>query len=143
MPYGVIVVSTNGSRRAAAAVNEAFALAKLYEGTVHGVDPGVSAGFADSRSGQFQVNEKAAQAEGIRTKLAAEAQRQGVPFEFHMPGKNDPADAILEVAASVNADLVVVGNQGMSGMKRVLGSAPNKVSHKCPCSVLIVNTEPN
>jgi nucleotide-binding universal stress UspA family protein len=118
----------------------------LNEGTVHavhGVDPGVSAGFADSRSAQFQVNEKAAQAEGIRTKVADYAQRQGIPFEFHMPGKTDPADAILEVAASVNADLVVVGNRGMSGMKRVLGSVPNKVSHKCPCSVLIVNTEPD
>jgi len=35
-----------------------------------------------------------------------------------------------------------VGNRGMSGMKRfVLGSVPNRVSHKCPCSVLIVNTE--
>jgi nucleotide-binding universal stress UspA family protein len=30
----------------------------------------------------------------------------------------------------------------MSGMKRfVLGSVPNKVSHHCPCNLLIVNTE--
>ena len=29
----------------------------------------------------------------------------------------------------------------MSGVKRfVLGSVPNKVSHHCPCSLLIVDT---
>jgi nucleotide-binding universal stress UspA family protein len=37
--------------------------------------------------------------------------------------------------------LVVVGNRGMTGMRRfVLGSVPNKVAHSCSASVLIVNT---
>jgi nucleotide-binding universal stress UspA family protein len=46
------------------------------------------------------------------------------------------------VAETVHADLVVIGNRGMSGVKRlVLGSVPNKVSHRCPCSVLIVDTD--
>ena len=36
---------------------------------------------------------------------------------------------------------VVVGNRGMTGMRRfVLGSVPNKVAHNCPVSVLIVDT---
>ena len=42
---------------------------------------------------------------------------------------------------TVKADLVVVGNRGMSGMKRfILGSVPNKIAHHAPCSVLIVDT---
>jgi nucleotide-binding universal stress UspA family protein len=49
-----------------------------------------------------------------------------------------PADAILEVAARVEADLIVVGNQGMR--RRVLGSIPNRVSHRAACDVLIVQT---
>jgi nucleotide-binding universal stress UspA family protein len=55
--------------------------------------------------------------------------------------QGDPADAILDVAEEQHADLVVVGNKGMTGAKRfLLGSVPNKVSHHAPCSVLIVRT---
>ena len=62
-------------------------------------------------------------------------------MEFHS-SVGEPAEALIELAEKLHADLVVVGNRGMSGMKRfVLGSVPNRVSHKCPCSVLIVNTE--
>ena len=39
------------------------------------------------------------------------------------------------------ADLIVVGNKGMTGAKRfLLGSVPNKVSHHAPCGVYIVRT---
>ena len=55
--------------------------------------------------------------------------------------QGDPADAILDVAEEREADLIVVGNKGMSGAKRfLLGSVPNKVSHHAPCSVLIIRT---
>ena len=55
--------------------------------------------------------------------------------------QGDPADAILDVAEEREADLIVVGNKGMSGVKRfLLGSVPNKVSHHAPCSVLIIRT---
>ena len=51
----------------------------------------------------------------------------------------DAADAILDVAEEQAADLIVVGNKGMTGATRfLLGSVPNKVSHHAPCSVLIV-----
>jgi len=53
----------------------------------------------------------------------------------------DAADAILDVAEEQGADLIVVGNKGMTGATRfLLGSVPNKVSHHAPCSVLIVRT---
>ncbi len=55
--------------------------------------------------------------------------------------QGDPADAILDVAEETDADLIVVGNKGMTGAKRfLLGSVPNKVSHHAPCSVLIIRT---
>jgi len=56
-------------------------------------------------------------------------------------GAGDPADAILDVAEEERADLIVVGNKGMTGAKRfLLGSVPNKVSHHAPCSVMIIRT---
>lgn len=69
-------------------------------------------------------------------KLAAEA---GVPAQLHAR-VGDAASAILDVAREVGADLVVVGNRGMSGLRRLLGSVPNDVAHRVSCSVLIVDT---
>src|SRR2546422_1079138 len=52
--------------------------------------------------------------------------------------EGDPADVLCDIAEAHNADLLVVGNKGME--RRVLGSVPNSVSHKAPCSVVIVKT---
>ena len=41
--------------------------------------------------------------------------------------EGDPADAILDVAEEQGADLIVVGNKGMTGAKRfLLGSGPDQ-----------------
>jgi nucleotide-binding universal stress UspA family protein len=53
----------------------------------------------------------------------------------------DPADAIISVAEERKADLIVVGNKGMTGAARfLLGSVPNKLTHHAPCNVLVVRT---
>jgi len=146
MPYKVIVVGTDGSQRATVAVNAAFALARMAGATlhaVHAVHPAVAEGFHDAVATQVEIDRLRQGVGAIREQAIAEAERLGVPIEFHNPGSNDAAEALIKVAEEVSADLVVVGNRGMSGVTRfVLGSVPNKVAHHCPCSVLIVNTEP-
>ena len=52
--------------------------------------------------------------------------------------QGEPADVLCDIAEQHNADVLVVGNRGMQ--RRVLGSVPNSVSHKSPCSVMIVKT---
>ena len=64
----------------------------------------------------------------------------GVTVHTHAVRAN-PTDALVSVAAQTGASLIVVGNQGMHGAKRVLGSVPNSVSHKARCNVLIVSTD--
>jgi nucleotide-binding universal stress UspA family protein len=146
MPYKAIVVGTDGSTRASVAVNEAFALAEMAGATLHAVHvvhPAIAVGFHDAMATQIEVNKWREEAKTVREQTLAEGERVGVPTKFHNPGSNDAADALIEVAREVNADLVVVGNRGMTGVTRfVLGSVPNKVAHHCPCSVLIVNTVP-
>jgi nucleotide-binding universal stress UspA family protein len=51
-----------------------------------------------------------------------------------------PAEVLCELAAHLQADLIIVGNRGMQGGRRFLGSVPNTVSHHAPCSVLIADT---
>jgi nucleotide-binding universal stress UspA family protein len=60
-------------------------------------------------------------------------------LEYASEARNgDPADILVEIAADHGADVIVVGNKGMQ--RRILGSVPNSVSHKAPCSVMIVKT---
>lgn len=45
-------------------------------------------------------------------------------------------------AAGAEYDLLVLGNKGMSGPSRLLGSVSNKVTHDVPTDLLLVNTSP-
>lgn len=70
----------------------------------------------------------------------AEEQARDRGLDFASEARTgDPADVLVEIAADAGADVLVVGNKGMN--RRVLGSVPNSVSHKAPCSVLIVKTD--
>ena len=74
--------------------------------------------------------------------LSAVAERlagSGVTVHTHALPEGG-ADALLDVAEAINADLIVVGNRGMTGLRRVLGSVPSTVAHHAHCAVLIVPT---
>ena len=78
--------------------------------------------------------------DAILREAAAEVEAAGVKVRT-FARQGEPADAILDVAEEEGADLIVVGNKGMTGAKRfLLGSVPNKVSHHAPSSVLIIRT---
>jgi nucleotide-binding universal stress UspA family protein len=142
-----IVVGTDGSETAAAAVAQAIELAKLS-----GAQLDVVSAYAPVHKSRLKDEESGAPADvaheiGPREDVnlvleaaAAQARKDGVEAQIH-PVEADPADAILNVAEQVKADLIVVGNKGMAGARRYfLGSVPNNVSHHAPCSVIIVRT---
>jgi Rieske Fe-S protein len=52
----------------------------------------------------------------------------------------DPADRLLQTAEAQEVGLILVGNKGMAGAKRLLGSVPNAIAHRAPCDVLIART---
>jgi len=71
--------------------------------------------------------------------IASNARTQGI--ETHTYAASGPvAERIVSVAREQKVDLIVVGNKGMRGAKRILGSVPNAVAHSAPCAVLIHNT---
>jgi len=52
-----------------------------------------------------------------------------------------PAEAIVAVAHESSADVIVVGNAGMSGNKKfLLSNIPNRITHAAHCTVITVNT---
>jgi nucleotide-binding universal stress UspA family protein/RimJ/RimL family protein N-acetyltransferase len=115
-----IVVGTDGSRTAAVAVDHAGAIARAVGAPLHLVSAGAA---------------------GVDELLQwAAADVEGVDVSTHAR-TGDAASALLEVAEEVGAQLVVVGNRGMTGSRRfLLGSVPNRVSHHATCNVLIVRT---
>jgi nucleotide-binding universal stress UspA family protein len=142
-----IVVGTDGSDTAKKAVAAAVDLAKQIGASLDIVS-------AYEPVPQSRLREEARQApedmqwminpredvEATLREAAEEVEETGIDVEI-FAREGDPADAILDVAEERGADLIVVGNKGMTGAKRfLLGSVPNKVSHHAPCSVLIVRT---
>jgi nucleotide-binding universal stress UspA family protein len=147
MLYDSIVIGTDGSETAKEAVRQATELAKTLGSSIHLVsayEPVPEGRLRQERQEvpddlQWMVNPK----EDVNTTLEAtgkELEEAGVKVETYAR-EGDPADAILDVAEEQNADLIVVGNKGMTGARRfLLGSVPNKVSHHAPCSVMIIRT---
>lgn len=54
----------------------------------------------------------------------------------------DPAIEIVRLAHIYQADLIVIGSRGLTGMKRILeGSVSSQVVTDAPCSVLVVKPD--
>ena len=55
--------------------------------------------------------------------------------------KGAPVESLIKLADEVGADLVVVGNKGLSSLTgRLLGSVPADAARRATCDVLIVHT---
>jgi nucleotide-binding universal stress UspA family protein len=139
-----IVVGTDGSETAKEAVNEAIRLAKAFGGELHVVSaykPLRGAHVSGAPAGAAKVWQPLpdSRVEAILQEAAAAVRLRDVPVKTHL-SEDEPADALLSVASDVDANLIVVGNRGMQGARRVLGSVPNKVAHHASCNVLIVAT---
>jgi nucleotide-binding universal stress UspA family protein len=142
-----IVVGTDGSETAAEAVRQAVDLAKLSGAQlsiVSAYEPVSGRRLQDEQQGvPADVEYAVGPREDVNLTLdaaAAQARQEGIDVRTH-PVEGNPAEAILGVAEEVKADLVVVGNKGMTGARRfILGSVPNNISHHAPCSVMIVQT---
>ena len=121
--YGRILVGTDGSTTAGQAVSRAVDMARMTGSSLTVLSVG-------TRDEALAVAQGAADAH-------ADA---GVDIEV-LGRDGDPAKALLDAAEEQGAGLLVVGSQGMTGARHVLGSVPNTISHKTPCHLLIVHTD--
>lgn len=151
--YKTIVVGTDFSDTAGQAVDEAAEIAKAFGATLHIVTafkPAMTSTVAASSleamaygGAEFLQEAESKIADEVDSTLREMAKRlskDGLDVKTHGCA-GDPADALLDTAESVKADLIVIGNRGMGGVKRfVLGSVPNKITHHATCSVLVVHT---
>jgi nucleotide-binding universal stress UspA family protein len=142
--YKSVLVATDGSETAAEAVRIATELAKTFGATLHVVSV-----YQSGSKGTLRITEMtgaypgSADALGIADTLleaiASNARTQGIDTRTYA-ASGPVAERIVSIAEEQNVELIVVGNKGMKGAKRILGSVPNAVAHASPCAVLIVNT---
>jgi nucleotide-binding universal stress UspA family protein len=70
--------------------------------------------------------------------FAQEARTAEVPIEYTQT-VGTPGKMICELTKNINADLIIIGRRGHSGLKElVIGSVSNYVVHHADCSVLVV-----
>jgi nucleotide-binding universal stress UspA family protein len=147
-----IVVGVDGSAAGAAALTFAVDEARLRNATLHVLHASEAPEWAGTPGGYVVVGEPSEshdlsgteQAHADAAVQALEAQAAGVDtsgIDVRLePVLGDAASALLE--ASNDADLVVVGSRGRSGVRGlVLGSVSRKVAQHASCPVVIVRAD--
>ena len=141
--YQCIVVGTDGSDSAGIAVRHALRLAKQTGGTVHVVtawQPMPALALSGQMGPATPVPlDDGAWVQELHRQVKEQGEIAGVDVESHSV-EGAAAHVILDVAKEVEADVVVVGNAGMKGLRGHLASVPNTVAHKAECAVLLVPT---
>lgn len=119
--WATAAIATDGSSTAARAVTRGLAFVEPL-----GADPTLLAVARSEDRGRAVLDRVASalpEAAGVRRQVAV---------------GNDVAQTLA--AATADVDLLVIGNKGMSGPSRLLGSVANRVTHHVPTDLLLVNT---
>ena len=91
-------------------------------------------------TGTDWVDEQVKFHEEVAARIERRLREAGLETEGRV-AQGDPREALVHVAESERADLVVVGSHGRSGLtKLLLGSVASYVVTHAPCSVLVVKS---
>ena len=143
--FKTIIVGTDGSPTAQRAVTEAIKLAQLAKAELH-ITTADNDTISDAvgafvpASGGLDPERVIDELSSTVNNAAEEARATGINVKTHTM-RGNATEALCGLAEEIGADLIVVGNRGMKGIQRFfLDSVPNAVSHRAPCSVLLVDT---
>ena len=143
--YRTIVVGTDCSPTADVAVMRAAELAVLTGARlllVSAYQESASALAAMAGASPFAhgwpesaVQEQRSRVEATATRLRAAGLEVDVRVEV-----GGAAETLVGAAEAVGADLLVVGDRGLKGIRGLLGSVPSRVSHRARLDILVVHT---
>ncbi|HZB22839.1 MAG TPA: universal stress protein [Gaiellaceae bacterium] len=135
-----VLVATDGSRGANAAVREGLELAQQTGAAVTfvAVRPTPLPVLGDPFFQRALIEDSAA-LRGAVIEAVDEADRRGIPTDYEIL-EGDPAAEIVRLARLRDVDLVVVGSRGRGAVTAaVLGSVSRRVVHEAERPVLVVN----
>jgi nucleotide-binding universal stress UspA family protein len=142
--YRTVVVGTDGSDSSLRAVEKAGSIAgsdaKLIVATAY-LPQGEDARAADALKQESYKVAGSAPIYAILREAKERAEAAGAANVEERSIVGAPVDALVGLAEEVGADLLVVGNVGLSTIAgRLLGSVPANVSRRAKVDVLIVHT---
>ena len=141
MYENVIVVGADDSATARQAVVTAAHIARMTGATLHIVTVAKPRSIPVSDlPAEFRYSTVVNPADNLLHELSMMARERGVESVLHPATGRRPAEVIVRIAKQADADLVVVGNKGLTGIRRFFGSVPKAVAHDAHCSVCIVDT---
>jgi len=142
---GVIVVATDGSRAASAALDEAVSLAAGTGDAIAAITVwrALQGDFGLAYPSTAMLNElldaERTHAEAALGDAAARAEAAGVGIRTRLT-TGDPADRICAYAEEVDARLIAIGTRGYGKVASLLlGGVSNAVIRRAPCPVLVVH----
>jgi nucleotide-binding universal stress UspA family protein len=136
--YEKILFPTDGSVGTAHVALQAIDLARQYGATIHVlyvVDEDFRARLGEFTGADDELDRRGEQAiERVERMVTA----HDVPVETALE-TGDPAATIVEYAGDIDADVIVLGTHGRSGVeRRLIGSVAERVVRQSPCPVLTV-----
>ncbi|AQL41470.1 hypothetical protein BV210_01515 [Halorientalis sp. IM1011] len=135
--YERILIPTDGSTGTAHVAMQAIDLAEQYDGTVyvlHVVDETASSLLEATGS----KNELEEQGQRAVERIERMAQVHGVDTVTEIE-TGDPATTILDYAGEIDADVIVAGTHGRSGVeRRLIGSVAERLVRHADCPVMTV-----
>jgi len=135
-----ILIATDGSAGARAAVDEGLELAEETGAEVLfvAIRQPLYPIFGDPYWQQSISNELARLRPALKDAVA-EAESRGIHADYDLL-EGDPAERILDLARSRDVDLIVIGSRGLGAVASViLGSVSKRVLHHADRPVLVVN----
>lgn len=142
-----IVVGYDSSDTARLAVVEAAVLARATGAELHIVNVVEDFDFRQDMVTGAEHESALERAVAVTDEmLATPAERDGLAeavdgvFTHNKVLAGPPAGSIIEYAAEIGADLVVVGNRRVQGLERLLGSVAIEILRHAPCSVYVAHT---
>lgn len=136
--YDRILLPTDGSTGTAHVAMQAVNLAQQYDGHIHVlhvVDKSMSSLLEDAGSSDDVLEERGKRAVGMIERMAG-SHDVAATTEIR---SGDPAETILEYADEIDADVIIAGTHGRSGVKRhLLGSVTERLVRHSRCPVLTV-----
>ena len=142
--YKRIVVPTDGSEVSMEAVNHAIYIAKKLNSEIYAiyvVDISPFVGLPMEGSWEMITEVLREEGEEILKKVKELGEKEGVEIKTKMLD-GIPAEEIVRFAKEKNADLIVMGTTGKTGLERILlGSVAERVIKTSPCPVLVVKKQ--
>jgi len=147
--YRTILVPTDGSDGAAAALDHALDLADRYDATIHALNVVGDANFLSYGDEAATGYDTQAVREGLAERgeelvetVRERAADRGVDCVAAVCSGGPAHEEIVEYAESEGIDLVVMGTHGRRGFDRILmGSVAEKVVRLSPVPVMTVRYE--